>query len=149
MITELLFLYIFKKVDEKKLTLSINIQIMLMDLYTHHNELDKAMEMFTSISEIPNAFISPPKLLTLASYLIKAKRTDDAFKILESLKPSENKSPEMTDILSSIAWRCLVMPSEEGNIELTQKIFSYMEKSGAIPINNNVLGPLVNVHLVR
>ena len=122
---------------------------MLMDLYAHHNELDNAMEMFTTISQTPETSISPPKLLLLASHLIKAKRTDDAFKVLESLKPSVEQSPEMTDILNSIAWRCLMLPSDEGNVELTQKIFSYLEKSGVVSANNNILGPLVNVHLVR
>lgn len=120
-----------------------------MDLYAHHNELDKAMEMFTTISQIPETSISPPKLLILASNLIKAKRTDDAFRVLESLTPPVDKSPEMTEILNSIAWRCLMSPSEEGNVELTQKIFGYLEKSGAVSISNNILGPLVNVHLVR
>ena len=120
-----------------------------MDCYAYHGNSDKALDIFTTLSQTPDTTISPIKLLHLAVCLFKAKRLDDLFKVLEFLKPLTNKSPDLDQLIDSVAWRLLVLPSDEGNLELTEKIFDCLEKSGAVNITNNMLGPLVNVHLVR
>ena len=120
-----------------------------MDLYAHHERFDDALKIFEGLySNNPEVVVTPIKLIGLATSLLKGDRTEDALKVLQHLKPSAEKTEQMTNALDMCSWRMLNVTALKGDVELTRKLFEILEKS-EIKITNMVLGPLIKVHLAK
>lgn len=118
-----------------------------MDLYARHERFEEALTIFKSLhTNNAELTITPPKLFGLATSLLKANRTEDAFKVLEHLKPIPENSEQNSNILEVTAWRMLNVGAMNGDIELTRKIFEILEQK-KLKITGMIAGPLVKVHL--
>ena len=124
--------------------------ILLMDLYVHHDKLDEALAVFNQLFEHnKDISVNPPKVLNLAARLLKADRTEDALKVLSKLKPGTDESTQAFNATEITAWRLLNVAAVKGDVELTKKVFDSIEDSKIIKISNPLLGPLIQVHLAR
>lgn len=121
-----------------------------MDLYAHHDKLDEALAVFHQLFEQnKDISINPPKVMNLAAKLFKAARTEDAFKVLGKLRPGSEDNAQALNATEITAWRLLNVAALKGDVELTKKLFDTIEDSKVIKISNQLLGPLIQVHLVR
>lgn len=138
-----------KLLESRNFVFSEGLNIVLMDLYAHHGRFDDAFGIFTALySKNPDIVVTPIKLFNLATSLLKGDRVDDAFKILQRLKPSSETSEQNLRSLEMSGWRLMNVAASKGDVELTRKLFEIIEKSG-LKITGMIAGPLIKVHLSR
>lgn len=122
-----------------------------MDLYAYHNRHDDALAIFKGLFSKNQEFsITPIKLLSLATSLLKGDRTDDVFQVLQHLKLTSEKTDQtkMSDMLEVAGWRLLNVSALKGDVELTRKIFGILEKS-EIKITSMLASPIIKAYLTR
>lgn len=123
--------------------------ILLMDLYARHERFDESLAIFKSLTSNSELTITPVKLFSLATCLLKKNREEDALKVLQHLKPLSEKADQNTmNMMEVTAWRMLNAGALSGNVELTQKLFEVLEQN-KFKITGMIAGPLVRVHLTR
>lgn len=122
--------------------------ILLMDLYARHERFDESLAIFKSLTSNSELTITPVKLFSLATCLLKNNRDEDALKVLQHLKPLPEKADQNTNIVEVTAWRMLNAGAMSGNVELTQKLFEVLEQN-KFKITGMIAGPLVRVHLTK
>lgn len=123
--------------------------IVLMDLYAHHERFDDALKIFEGLySNNPDIFVTQSKLIGLATSLLKGERAEDAFRVLKHLKAPTEKTEQTANAVEMASWRMLNVAALKGDVELTSKLFEILEKS-EVKITSMISGPLVKVHLTR
>lgn len=128
---------------------TIGLYAQMMDLYAHHDKLDKALYYYEKIKETQKDFaLNETKIVRLANVLIKSGRFDDCIKILNET-PAENAQENRVYTYTALVWRMLNSLAEDGEVEKLNTLFDVLVTKGFIDANNVYLGPLIKVHLVR
>ena len=134
--------------ESNKFVFSKNLKVLLMDLYVRNERVDDALVIFNEIYEGPPDFIlTSPKVLSLATSLLKCNRTEEAFKVLERLNISTDKKQE-NGRSDSFSWRLMDVAASKGDVDLTSKLFEVVLQSG-MKITGMVASALVKVHIVK
>lgn len=122
----------------------------LLDLYSCHDNLDKAMEYYekTKEKEGDKFVLDNSKIIRLSQLFFKNNRYEEGFSILENT-PRDKKQEEKTFTYSSLVWRFLNSLADEGKVEELERLFDTLVKKEYIEVNNVLLGPLIKVNLVR
>lgn len=126
--------------------------LLLIDLYTQHGQLDDAMTVFSQLfRRKPDLIVFPGKLMGFATQLLKGDRITDALYVLQQLKtdPRVEETAELSNIVNANALRLMNTAAEKSDAKTIQKIFERLEESKALKMNKSLLGPLVKVHVIR
>lgn len=126
--------------------------LLLIDLHTHHGQLDDAMGVFKKLfSHRPDLVVFPGKLMGLAAQLLKGNRVDDALCVLQHLKSDARvaETAELAHIVQANALRLMNTAAEHTDAKTIQKIYDRLEESKALKMSKSLLGPLVNIHVIR
>ncbi|KAK9870349.1 hypothetical protein WA026_006434 [Henosepilachna vigintioctopunctata] len=124
----------------------------LMDLYTYHENLEKALQYFEKIKECDGDTlkVDDSKILHLAYLMHKKGQFEESLKLLSETPRDKVSSEEEKNFnYTSLAWRFLNSLAEEGRVEDLDKLFHLLISKEYMSINNVLLGPLVKVHLVN
>lgn len=125
------------------------LNIQLMDLYAHHERFDEALAIFKKLyANNPELVVTPFKLISLATSLLKGDHIEDAFLVLNHLKTPTEKPDQSNNSLELACWRLLNACSSKGDIDLTKKVFEVLEKA-QFKITGLLASPLVKVHLTK
>lgn len=122
----------------------------LLDVYTYHDKLEKALEYYKKLKEKEqsNFALDETKIVRLAQLYVKLGQFEEGIQILEDT-PRDRKQEERNFTYSALVWRFLNSLAEEGATEKLNKVFDVLVKKEFIDVNNVLLGPLIKVHLVR
>lgn len=133
--------------ENDNFTYTAGIYAQLIELYAHHENLEKATDCYKKLLELdPTSSIDDLKLIKLANLMIKNDKFDEAIKLLEE-KP--HRKVERSYNFTALIWRVLNSLAEKGEAEKLNKLFETLQKHDFIEVNNVLLGPLVKVHLVN
>lgn len=126
--------------------------LLLIDLYSHHGLLDEALAVFSELfDQQTDLIVLPSKLMSFATQLVKGERIDDAIRVLQQLKsdPRALETTEMMNAMNASAMRLMNAVAEKGDVKFIKRIYQTLENSKALKMKNSLLGPLVKVHVVR
>lgn len=130
---------------------SAGIYAQLLDLYAHHDNLEKASYYLQKLREENDEItLSDSKILNYAYLLQKNDKFEDALKFLEET-PRDGNSVEddKNFVYISLAWKFLNSLAEKGQVEELERLFNLLISREYVAINNVLLGPLIKVHLVN
>ncbi len=137
---------------------------MLLDLMLRDKRVDEAWQLYTNLrSQEGGLVMDPPKTLRLAAALLVQDRVDDALLVLGGLQKTQDDAAVAADAADAAsatiewvaaavragAWRVLNVVAEKGDVDLTMRLLQIIEESNVTPITNQIIGPTVQVHLVR
>lgn len=138
------------KLEAEDYAMTGGVYAQLIDLYTHKEEADKALETFNRIrAKEPDFSLDDFKVIRLSSLLVTGKKIDEALKFLEMNKNSEIDPDSLNFNYNATCWRMLNDLADAGNATDLTRLFETLEKCHFIEANNALLGPLVKVHLVN
>ncbi|XP_046388703.1 leucine-rich PPR motif-containing protein, mitochondrial [Ischnura elegans] len=122
---------------------------LVLELFAISGMPDDALMYHQRLLEVfPGTAIEDFKLIKLVECLVKANRLEDALKVI-SEQPSDRKMESRSFGYNSASWRILNHLAEAGNVEELDKLFDALLQKNFIEPTNILMGPLVNVHLLR
>ncbi|GAB0096334.1 Leucine-rich PPR motif-containing protein [Sergentomyia squamirostris] len=122
----------------------------LIDLYCHHEKLDKVLEIYNKIrSKEPEFLLDNLKTIKVASLMLNQDRLDDAVEFLKKNQKAELVGDDQVFNYRTTCWRMLNYLADKGDSEAVEKIFNTLEAGNYIEVNNVLLGPLIKVYLTK
>lgn len=138
------------KLEKEGYVIASNVYAQLIDLYLHHDKLDKALEVLRMLSEKdPEFILDNYKSLKLASNLIANGQLQQGIELLEKHKKPEINSEDNSFAYNAVCWRMLNGFAEAGKVDELNRVFEVLERCNYIEANNVMLGPLIKVHLTN
>lgn len=139
---------ILERLNSEGYVLTTGVHAQLIDLYTHHEKLQDALDLFEQIrTKEPDFVLDRMKTVKLVALLVKNNQLNEGIKMLEINKNSEHVEKNFN--YSSVCWRLLNSLAEEGKVEELEELFNALIANEYSNVSNVILGPLVKVHLIQ
>lgn len=141
---------LLEELEKKDFTYTPGIYAQLVDLYAHHDNVEKALLNYNKLKELENDNfkMDESKILSIVHVLVKNGKLEQALEILENT-PRDTSHEERNYNYSAQVWRLLNSLAEEGRVDDLNTLFDTLVRKDFIEVNNIILGPLVKVHLVK
>lgn len=141
---------VLSKLENENYVLGSGVYAQLIDLYCHHNNLEKALEVYGRVKAKEADFVLDNlKTIHVVELMVKAGKLNEAVEFLINNKKDELQSEEKNFNYKTSCWRVLNSMAETGNDEDLQHLFNTLVDNNYIEPSNVMLGPLVKVYLLE
>uniref|UniRef100_A0A1L8DH78 Putative bicoid mrna stability factor n=1 Tax=Nyssomyia neivai TaxID=330878 RepID=A0A1L8DH78_9DIPT len=141
---------VIQRLESEGYTFTTGIYAQLIDIHTHHENVDRALEIYAKTkAKEPEFQLDNLKTVRVAALLLNQERVDDAVDFLQKNKKSEVQGDNQVFNYRTTCWRMLNALAEKGQIEVLERIFNTLEEGKYIEVSNIILGPLIKACLVR
>ncbi|KAF5275552.1 hypothetical protein FQR65_LT04155 [Abscondita terminalis] len=135
--------------EQKGFEYTPGVYAQLIEVYSFHDHLDKAIEYYNKLKELDDKFaLDDLKAIRVVGLYIKNNRFNEAIQFLNE-QVRDRKLEEQPFQYTTQCWRVLNSLAEQGKVEELETLFDVLVKNEFIEVNNIMLGPLVKVHLVN